>query len=50
MSFVKVHTQDGIATVVLGRGKVNALNVAVVAELHERFMAMEADEAPGPWC
>lgn len=44
MNFVKVETNEGIATVTLKRGKVNALNGVVVDELREGFKAMEADQ------
>ncbi len=43
MNFVTVETNEGIATVVLKRGKVNALNDDVVDELRESFKALEAD-------
>lgn len=43
MKFVEVETNEGIATVVLSRGKVNALNGIVVDELRERLMALEVD-------
>ena len=43
MAFVKVETRDGIATVVLSRGKVNALNGIVIDELRACFNALEAD-------
>ena len=47
MNFVKVQTNDGIATVVIKRGKVNALNGEVVDELRDSFKALEADPDTG---
>lgn len=44
MNFIKVETHEGIATVVLQRGKVNALNGEVVDELRQCFMALESDQ------
>lgn len=44
MNFVRVKTNEGIATVVLNRGKVNALNGEVVDELRESFKALEVDK------
>lgn len=44
MNFVKVETIDEIATVMLRRGKVNALNGTVVDELRERLKALEVDQ------
>src|SRR5215471_10714875 len=43
MSFVEVQLHDGIATVVLERGKVNALNPVVVDELSATFGALQSD-------
>jgi len=43
MSFVTVRRESGIATVVLERGKVNALNPAVVEELAAAFEALRDD-------
>lgn len=43
MSFTELETSDGIATVFLARGKVNALNGAVVAELGSRLEELEGD-------
>jgi len=43
MAFVKVETRNGIATVVFGRDKVNALNGSVIDELRACFKALEAD-------
>jgi Delta3-Delta2-enoyl-CoA isomerase len=43
MSFVAVRQEGGIATVVLERGKVNALNPAVVDELSVAFEALRDD-------
>ena len=45
MSYVHVESAGGIATVVLERGKVNALNAAVVAELSATFEALLRDTA-----
>lgn len=48
MSFVEVQLRNGIATVVLERGKVNALNPDVVEELSATFSALQTDtEARG---
>jgi enoyl-CoA hydratase/carnithine racemase len=47
MSFVDVQLHGGIATVVLERGKVNALNPAVVEELSSTFAALRNDPAAG---
>ncbi len=44
MNFVEVETSEGIATVVLSRGKVNALNGTVVNELRECLKALEVDQ------
>ena len=43
MRFVEVQLQSGIATVVLERGKVNALNPAVVEELAATFSTLQGD-------
>ncbi len=43
MRFVEVEQRDRIATVVLERGKVNALNPDVVDELSETFRALQGD-------
>lgn len=43
MSFVEVEMQRGIATVVLERGRVNALNPDVVEELSATFKALQRD-------
>ena len=43
MSFTELSTNDGIATVTLARGKVNALDGEVVAELKGRFEALRSD-------
>ena len=45
MSFVAVRRDSGIATVVLERGKVNALNPAVVEELSAAFQTLRGDAA-----
>jgi enoyl-CoA hydratase/carnithine racemase len=44
MSFVDISREDGIATVVLGRGKVNALNLEVVRQLRQSFENLEKDD------
>src|SRR5215468_3701178 len=43
MDFVEVQRSEGIATVRLSRGKVNALNGAVVDQLREALKALEGD-------
>lgn len=43
MSFVEVQLDGGIATVFLQRGKVNALNPAVVEELSATFTTLRSD-------
>jgi enoyl-CoA hydratase len=43
MSFVEVQLHSGIATVFLQRGKVNALNPAVVEELSATFRTLQSD-------
>jgi Delta3-Delta2-enoyl-CoA isomerase len=45
MSVVEVQLDDGIATVVLERGKVNALNPDVVDELSRTFSTLRSDTA-----
>lgn len=45
MAFTEVSMQEGIARVMLKRGKVNALNEAVIGELGERFRELETDAA-----
>lgn len=42
-SFICVSKEDGVATVTLSRGKVNALNEATVEELYVRFRSLEGD-------
>ncbi len=44
MNFVKVEFDEGIATVVLNRGKVNALNGDVVSELRSTFKTLETNQ------
>jgi enoyl-CoA hydratase/carnithine racemase len=44
MNFVDVRTEAKIATVTLNRGKVNALNEAVVDQLRTTFNELETDE------
>lgn len=43
MDFIQVEKKDGIATITLARGKVNALNGPVVDELRETLKGLEAD-------
>jgi len=43
MEFVQLQKRDGIATLTLGRGKVNALNGAVVDQMRERLKSLEHD-------
>lgn len=43
MQFVEVSRKNPVAEIVLCRGKVNALNEAVVEELKARFQELEAD-------
>jgi enoyl-CoA hydratase/carnithine racemase len=45
MSFVVSSKSDGIAAVRIDRGKVNALNVTVISELHEVFRGLETDDS-----
>jgi len=47
MSFVEVESAGGVATVILERGKVNALNAAVVEELSATFETLGRDAAVG---
>lgn len=43
MDFVQLQKRDGIATMTLGRGKVNALNGAVVDEMRASLKSFEHD-------
>ena len=43
MEFVQLQKRDGIATLTLGRGKVNALNGAVVDEIRASLKSLEHD-------
>ncbi len=43
MDFVTLHKNEGIATLVLNRGKVNALNGTVVDQARQALMALEKD-------
>ncbi len=43
MDFVALEKKNGIATLTLSRGKVNALNGAVVDQLRARLKSLEAD-------
>jgi len=45
MDFVQVSKADGIATITLARGKVNALNEPMVEELRHSFEGLEKDKA-----
>ena len=44
MNYVEVETSEGIATVFLSRGKVNAINGVILDELRERLKALEVDQ------
>jgi Delta3-Delta2-enoyl-CoA isomerase len=44
MNFVRISRQDGIATVTLARGKVNALNEAMIDEIKETLDGLEPEE------
>lgn len=44
MDFVEAEIREGIATVVLSRGKVNSLNGLVVNELRDQLEALEVDK------
>ena len=43
MSFIEVQHRDGIATLTLNRGKVNAINGSVVEQLRETLGSLERD-------
>lgn len=45
MGLVKLQVENGIATVALARGKVNALNEPLVEEIHAGFKDLESDRA-----
>ena len=45
MPHVSACVEDGVAVVVLCRGKVNALDEATIDELNDRFRELETDEA-----
>jgi len=45
MAHVNVRVEEGLAAVVLCRGKVNALDEATIDELKDRFRELEADAA-----
>ncbi|MET4080541.1 3,2-trans-enoyl-CoA isomerase [Pedobacter sp. UYP30] len=45
MEFIKVSVKDHIATVTLSRGKSNALNHAMIAELDDMFNNIKNDDA-----
>jgi 3,2-trans-enoyl-CoA isomerase len=47
MQGISVIKEDGIATVILSRGKVNALNEPLVEQLHSDLTKLEKDEAIG---
>jgi enoyl-CoA hydratase len=44
MPHVKVRIDDGVASLFLSRGKVNAIDEATIDELDDRFRELEADE------
>jgi Delta3-Delta2-enoyl-CoA isomerase len=44
MNFVRISRQNGIATVTLARGKVNALNEAVIEELDDTLQVLESEK------
>jgi len=44
MSFVRVSKDDGIATVILTRGKVNALNEVMAEEINDCLIDLQNDE------
>lgn len=41
MRFAELKVSEGIATVIIGRGKVNSLNGMVVRELTKQFKELE---------
>jgi len=43
MRFIEVEKSDGIATLILARGKVNAINAGVVDELDQHLRILETD-------
>lgn len=45
MSYVTIKREGAVASVTLSRGKVNALNEAVITELQAAFEELEADES-----
>jgi enoyl-CoA hydratase/carnithine racemase len=45
MAFIQIARDGGIATVTIKRGKVNALNEALVDELHDSFASLQQDTA-----
>jgi len=45
VTHLEITRRDGIATLALHRGKVNALNAEMVAELHGAFSALEGEAA-----
>ena len=47
MSFVGLTQEEGVALLTLQRGKVNAINEAVVEELLSRLEAVKADRSSG---
>ncbi len=44
MNFISVSKEEGIATVTLNRGKVNALNEALIEQLDSCFVDLERDQ------
>lgn len=45
MEFIQVNVKDHIATITLSRGKANALNYAMIAELDEMFNNISKDDS-----
>lgn len=43
MSFLKIEREEGVATVTMARGKVNAINEGLVEELQENLVRLERD-------
>ncbi len=43
MEFVQLQKHDGIATLTLARGKVNAINGPVVNQMREQLKSLEFD-------
>ncbi len=45
MNFISVSQEDGMATVILNRGKVNALNETLVEQISSCFVKLEKDKS-----